>query len=132
MLFQFQVVEEEFQFSDRQINQLRYVTAAYPYISGFRFQAGSMTLRAECFATIAGKHHAVLYFVLVLLYHFEESIDSFKIGSSFPQHSTLLIGQFKVGSENRQTGFFCTMYYHITPFTHLVTSPTNYSSIVYR
>ena len=84
MWFQLEIVEEEFQFRDGQIYQLGDIPSAYPYIAGFRFQACAVAFGTKRFSAVACQHDPVLYLVLVLLHHFEESIDAFKVRGAFP------------------------------------------------
>ena len=50
--------------------------ACHADIGGLLAQTGAVTLGANGLATIAAEHHAVLYLVLVFLYHAEEVVDA--------------------------------------------------------
>ena len=130
MRVQLQVVEEELQLGDGQIYQFRDVASSHAYVVRFGFQAGAVAFGAERLSAISCQHHAILYLVLVFLYHLEEGVDTFKVACPFPQHPALLVGQFVIGSEYGEAGFLGSVYHHIPPFAHLLAPPAYYSAVV--
>ena len=76
MFVQLEVAEELLQVMNRHVHQFGDGTSAHLYIACFLFQAGAVTSGASGLPPIAGKHHPVLDFILVLLQHLEEGVDA--------------------------------------------------------
>ena len=132
MLIQFQMVEELLQFCDRQIHQFGNILSAYAYIAGFRFQTGTVAFRAKCFSAIPGKHHTILYLILIFFKHLEEVINTVEILVSFPKQPALFVRQFIIRSENREVEFLRIVDQLFFPFSHFFTAPTYDRSFINR
>ena len=85
------------------LGKIRDGAPTYLYPLCLFFQAGSLAVWADSFATVAAHHHTILYLVLVFFYHLEKRVYAHAVRSPFailfqvagqtmPQHVSLLGG----------------------------------------
>ena len=97
-----------------------------------------MTVWTYGLATIAGQHHAVLYLVLAGLHHAEELINGgcllarhiLVARQAVPQPSSVLLGEFSVGGEDREIVYRRTTYEVLLPLTQFLAPPTRYATVI--
>ena len=76
MLVECQVVKPFLESDNGHLHQIGDASSVYLDVFCFRFQAGAVTLRTGCLASITCLHHAVLNLILILLEHLEELVDA--------------------------------------------------------
>ena len=97
-----------------------------------------MTVGTDGLATEAAQHHAVLYLVLVFLYHLEECVDAYLLvdvflavaGQTAPKHVFFLLGKLEVRLEDWEIVLGGTAAELLEPHAHLLASPTNHTTVV--
>jgi len=99
-----QAVEPCFQVGNRHFHDVGNCFAVDFHVECFFPEPAAFAFRAGCFAAVAGKHHAVLYFVLVFLEHVEKVVDSVDRRSvSVPKKVFFFVGQLIVGAMDGET-----------------------------
>ena len=139
MLREFQFLEPFAQVHNRHFNQFGDALSANLYIVGFLLESGTMAVGTNRLSTESAQHHAVLYLVLVLLYHSEELIDAHPFllftflfaRQTVPQPVLLLLSQFEIRLEDREVVFCSSADEFLEPHTHLFASPANHTSVIY-
>ena len=136
MLRQLQLVKPLFQSYHGHLYQVGNASSAYLDILRLGLQARTVTRRTSGLTSVSGQHHAILYLVLVLLYHVEEEVDTrfFLLSlirwKPVPEPVLLLLGQVHVRLEDGEVVFGCMLTEPVFPFAHLGAVPTNHTSVV--
>ena len=137
MLAQLQAVEPFLEVADGHLHEIGDAHAVDFHIFGFLFQTCAVTIRTDGLSAIAAHHHAILYLVLVLLDHVEESVDGYLLvdvlrigGKSVPKPVFFLSRQVHVGLEDGEIVAGCTPAEFVLPLLHLLTVPALHAAFI--
>ena len=136
MVVEFEFVEELSEFRHRHIHQFGDGASAHFHVGGFFLQTCAVAHRAYGLSAETAQHHSVLYLVLVVAYHLEESVDAHRLMDvlpwhTMPKHVFLLLRQGIVRGENREVVVSLGSADELVfPLAHLLATPANHSALV--
>ena len=119
-----QVPEPFAQIGDRHSDEFRDTLFSYLHICGLLAQTTAITFGTKSLSPVAGHHHAILYLVLVLLNHLEESVDTLETADPMPQLVFLELRQISVRFMHRETDLGSNVDEIFLPLAHLLPFPT--------
>ena len=136
MSVEFQTVEPLLEANDGHLHEVGDAAAADLYIVGFGLQTGAVTDGTIRLSPVAGKHHAVLDLILIILQHLEELVDArfllrVLIGrKSVPQPVFLSLGEVHVGFEDGEIIVGGMTDEPLLPLFHLIPVPADDTAVI--
>ena len=136
MFVEFQSVEPLLESHDRHLHQIGDASSTDLHIVGFGLQPCTMTFRTERLSPVAGKHHAVLDLILVLLHHLEELVDTRLLLRALvgrqpvPQPVFLTLGEVHIGFEDGKIIVSSVADEPLLPLLHLLPVPADDTAVI--
>ena len=135
-----QGTEKLVQVADGKFAQVGDAPSTYLHILCFLLQPSSVAGGAGGLASVAGQHHAILDFILILPQHAEKLVDANGAVAPFvllihpmPQHFFLPFGQLAVRCEDGKILVFLSPPHKLLlPFRHLLAFPGSHATVIHR
>ena len=138
MTVEFQLIEPFLQSYNGHLYQVSDASATDLHVFCLRLEACTMTDGTVGLTPVTAQHHTVLDLVLVLLEHLEERVDArtfllpFVRREPMPQPVFLLLCQVHIWLEDGEVILRCMPAEPVLPFFHLLSVPTNHTTVIDR